>query len=398
MEVFMRKIFTIFLVLFLAVPVFGQTQPAKAEKADNGVKKPVVYFFYSPHCGACMKLDKEFLPDIFKQYENKIQWERINVMEAKGMSMLIRLVELYKKPRPATPTMLVGEVLLMGSTDIKTNLVNNIEDILAGRRQHYSGITADPGALSTLMSFFKKVTFGTVLVTGLVDGVNPCAFAVIAFFVSFLSVYGYKKREIFFVGCGYCLAVFITYILIGLGLFEAMYRFSGFYQIKKIFYYMISAFCFCLFALAVYDYRRFKQSGSTDDMVLQLPKFLKKNIHVVIGKNLRDKGDRTVWGLFFTSLIVGFCVAILEGACTGQLYLPAIALIAQNAGVRIKALGYLFLYNVMFILPLIFIFTLSLWGIGSDVFNQFLKRHIGRIKIAMAVVFLLMAVILLFLA
>lgn len=153
-----------------------------------------------------------------------------------------------------------------------------------------------------------------------------------------------------------------------------------------------------LFILAVYDYFKFKKDGSTDEMVLQLPKFLKKNIHMVISKNLRDKQDRTVWGLFFTSLLIGFCVAILEGACTGQLYLPAIALIAQSAGDRIKALGYLFLYNIMFILPLIFIFTLSLWGINSQVFNQFLKTNIGRIKVLMAAVFLLMGVVILLLA
>jgi cytochrome c biogenesis protein CcdA len=314
------------------------------------------------------------------------------------MGMLIRLAAAYKKKSSMTPSMLIGSEFLSGTQEIKTRLDIAVSEFISGKQQQGVVDWKEAASLHTLMTFFKQVTLSTVVFTGLVDGVNPCAFAVIAFFVSFLSVYGYKKREILFVGSGYCLAVFLTYILIGVGLFEVMYRFSGFYLIKKVFYYTISGFCFTLFTLAVYDYWKFKKEGTTDDMILQLPKFLKKNIHLVISNNLRDKKDRTVWGLFLTSFVIGFCVAILEGACTGQLYLPAIALIAQNAGDRVKAFGYLLVYNVMFILPLVFIFTLSLWGMNSQVFNQFLKTHIGRIKVMMAVVFLLMAVVLLFLA
>ena len=251
--------------------------------------------------------------------------------------------------------------------------------------------------MNTLMFFFKKIGFWTVVATGLVDGVNPCAFAVIAFFVSFLAVYGYRRREIFFIGTAYCLAVFLTYILLGMGLFEVIYRFSHFQTLKHIFYYVVSGFCFVLFALAVYDFVKFRRSGTAEAMVLQLPAFLKRNIHKVIGDNLRDKKDRSALSLMSAAFMIGILVAILEGACTGQLYLPAIALIAQSAQLRIQAFGYLLLYNVMFVVPLLFIFTLSLWGVSSQAFNDFLKKHVGSIKVAMAIVFLAMGIIILFL-
>ena len=56
---------------------------------------------------------------------------------------------------------------------------------------------------------------------GLLDGLNPCAFATIVFMVNLLLLLGHSRRRILEVGLTYSAAVFVTYLLIGLGLFNS---------------------------------------------------------------------------------------------------------------------------------------------------------------------------------
>jgi cytochrome c biogenesis protein CcdA len=68
-------------------------------------------------------------------------------------------------------------------------------------------------------------------------------------------------------------------------------------------------------------------------------------------------------------------------------YLPTIAFVLKASPLKLQALGYLLLYNIMFIVPLIVIFVLALMGTTSSQFSAFLKKHLGLIKIFMAVLF-----------
>jgi len=126
-----------------------------------------------------------------------------------------------------------------------------------------------------------------------------------------------------------------------------------------------------------------------------LPKFLKKRINTVIGTGLREKKDRGVVSLAISSFVIGMLVSILEAACTGQVYLPTIVYILRTTPMKLQAIAYLLLYNMMFILPLIVIFALSIVGVSSAKFSGILKRHIGAIKILMVVLFFVLGVLIL---
>jgi hypothetical protein len=142
--------------------------------------------------------------------------------------------------------------------------------------------------------------------------------------------------------------------------------------------------------LAVYDYFKFRKTKNSDEAILQLPKFLKKRINITIGSRMREKKGFNAWGLVATSSMVGFLVSLLEAACTGQVYVPTIVFILKNTNLRLKAATYLVIYNLMFILPLVVIFLLSLFGVSSAKFNNFLKRNVGKIKIFMAFIFFIL--------
>ncbi|MGZ3606269.1 MAG: hypothetical protein ACXU9P_15125, partial [Thermodesulfobacteriota bacterium] len=65
-------------------------------------------------------------------------------------------------------------------------------------------------AEQSIIQRFKSLGILTIVSAGLLDGINPCAFATLIFFISYLSFVGRKRSEIFYVGMGYSGAVFIT--------------------------------------------------------------------------------------------------------------------------------------------------------------------------------------------
>ncbi|MFH1519468.1 MAG: hypothetical protein ABIE75_02730 [Candidatus Omnitrophota bacterium] len=364
----MRKII-LFLLILIALPV-----------SSNAAKKISATLFYSPHCKVCHKVREEIFPQIKEKYKDNLSWQELDTSgNPDNLELLISLSGQFNR-KALIPSIAVGDIFLVGEQEIEKGLELAIARALARGKNPLSFLRTD------LVDFFKKFSVFTVIGNGLIDGINPCAFAVIVFFISFLGVYGYKKAEIIYVGTFYCLAVFITYLLIGLGFFNFFYSLEQVYLIIKVFYRFVAFFCFCMAIAALYDYYKFKKTGRSEEAILQLPKFLKKRINVVIGSRMREKKGG-VWGLCISSFIVGFLVSLLEAVCTGQIYLPTIVFILKNTDLKLKAATYLFLYNFMFILPLIVIFLLSLAGVSSTKFNNFLKNNLGRIKILMALVF-----------
>ncbi len=376
----MRKIIPLLLIL-LVLPVSSFAQ-----------KKVNVTLFYSFHCKVCHGIKEEFLPRIREKYKENVDLRELNTSEdADSLKLLISLSKQFNQERALIPSAVVGDVLLVGKFEIEKNLDMAIQRALEKEKSPLAFLKTD------LIDFFKKFSVFTVMGNGLIDGINPCAFAVIVFFISFLAVYGYKKREIIYVGTFYCLAVFSTYFLIGLGFFNLLYSLEQIYLAIKLFYYFVALFCFLMGIAALSDYFRFKKTGQAGEAILQLPKFLKKRINIVIGSRMRERKGGT-GSLCFSSFVVGFLVSLLEAVCTGQVYLPTIVFILKNTDLKLKAATYLIFYNFMFILPLIVIFLLSVAGVNSVKFNNFLKKNLGRIKILMALVFFCLGIFILYLS
>jgi hypothetical protein len=120
-------------------------------------------------------------------------------------------------------------------------------------------------------------------------------------------------------------------------------------------------------------------------MVLQMPAFLKNQVRGIIRKEVW--WNRYILAAIFT----GFVVSILELTCTGQVYLPTILFVSRFQALRASALGYLALYNFMFIVPLLGVFALVFFGTASGRLSFLLQRHVGTVKLATSLVFFVLA-------
>jgi hypothetical protein len=122
-------------------------------------------------------------------------------------------------------------------------------------------------------------------------------------------------------------------------------------------------------------------------MRLKLPLRLRRWINRVIreGTGLR--------AFVPMALVTGVVISVIELACTGQVYLPTIIFVLGVPGLQARAGLYLVLYNLMFILPLVVVFLLAYFGTTSQQLGQFINRRAATVKLAMAGLFVLLALV-----
>jgi hypothetical protein len=256
-------------------------------------------------------------------------------------------------------------------------------------------LASDNATPVDLVKRFKSFRPLAIVSAGLIDGINPCAFTVIVFFISFLAFQGYRRAQMAIIGMSFIFAVFLTYLLLGLGLFSFIYKVRGFWLVTKTINYLIGAFSLVLGFFAVSDFVKYKKTGDTEGLVLQLPKVVKNRIHAVIGMHYRKgKGEearkRSVLRLAISAVVTGFLISLLEAVCTGQVYLPTISFVLKTTHLKAEAFGYLLLYNLMFALPLFIIFIFAVFGVTSQQFSNVLKKNMLAVKLLMAGLFFIL--------
>jgi cytochrome c biogenesis protein CcdA len=239
-----------------------------------------------------------------------------------------------------------------------------------------------------LIAKFKSLGLLSVLTAGLIDGVNPCAFATIVFLISYLAFIKRKGKEILLIGIGFSFSVFITYFLIGIGIFSFIHSLKFFSKIHTYINYFIALFAITLGLISIKDYLNIKK-GNIDEVKLKLSDKLRKKIRLSIAKRFKSSH------LILAAIISGFLVSLFEFVCTGQIYLPTISLVTKIQGFKIQAFLYLILYNLMFILPLILVFSITYFGLNSTQINNFFQRHIAKGKLFSAIIFFILGWLLL---
>lgn len=362
--------------------------------------KPVdAVLFTSPYCPHCRHLKQDGFPQAFKEkHQDKVRLTEYDLTQDANNVIFSQTLEAYHLDNAGIPMLIVGETVLQGypaqigpgaDAAVQKAIDNNEETRVPGLQKE------EAHSLQTHETLFSQITLWAIIGAGLADGVNPCAFAVIVFFVSFLAAYKYTKKEIVIVGSAYCAAVFLAYVLMGLGAFHVLYAMKAFRYVTLAVQWGMVGLCGVFLLLSIYDFVVYQRTKKSEKMLLQLPTNYKVYIHKVMRFFLKDKHS-SMWRLLLAAFIVGFVVSGVEAVCTGQVYLPTIVVILKEVNQHFwRATEFLLLYNLMFILPLVLIFVLTLCGKESATFNDWLKKHLGLTKFILCCVFLGLLILLL---
>jgi len=377
---------SLFFVIFVSQISSPYAINSFAASTPSSVNYPVyLAYFYEPGCHDCDEV-KIILKDISAKYPDNIILKSFDISLSENVELAEALGELYQMPEEER---LLVPVLFFGDNYLFRNAItfDNLDELI----QKYSTAETiapwekvkekDLTAQDRLIARFQSFGLAAVTVSGLLDGINPCAFASIIFFISYLTLINRKGREILWVGGIFTLSVFLTYFLIGTGALKMITSLSFLPLARKIFVLVTAVLALILGVVSLYDYLQFKKKGTTKDAKLQLPSFLKNMIHSAIRKNVR------LSNYILMAAVTGFIVSLLELACTGQVYLPTIMFISTIPDLKANALFYLLFYNLMFVVPLVLVFSFTYWGTTSAQWATLTNKNFGKIKMAMTLLF-----------
>jgi len=355
-----------------------------------------VEFFYAAGCDDCQEIKTRILPVLKEQFGELVSVKQCDIREP---SVYLRLATLQKKLGVRTSEnvsiYLDSEVHLGGIEAIRKNLITGVDSILAGKGD-YTPAASNPlitesatpptAAWGILSERLRSYGIWTIAVFGLFDGLNPCAFSTIVFFITLLATARVSGKRLLLVGFGYCLATFVTYLLLGFGALQVVLRLSVYEVFSNGLKWLMVAVLGVFAALSFRDAWVYSRTGSAKSVLLQLPDRIKLRIHGIMRTRL------SVGGLLVGSLTIGFLVTLLESVCTGQVYGPTLVFMTRHPELRLKAWALLVLYNLMFIVPLVVVILASFFGARSPRLLDWSRRNVILIKTLLGCLFLALLV------
>lgn len=363
---------------------------------DIDTQKPIaIVFFEKPGCDECARTEAE-LRDIAVTFPN-IKIEKIVITTQNGLernAALCRRFNVPGKERSIAPAVFTPNGYLTKTRLNRESLLRLIEEEARRKADTATdGSAATSGKLaavtqeerqqaqSDIRRTYEDMTLGIVLLGGLIDGINPCAFATLIFFLSYLRIAKRSPKELLWTGASFILAVYLTYFAIGLAFNELIGVIQGAHIWKNVLDWTFAALAL-LAALLSFRDAWLARRGRMEDMSLKLPKFLRDRIHSVARTQAR--ASRYILAAF----IAGIIISVLELACTGQVYAP---IIYQIRAGHESAIAMLALYNMAFIAPLLLIFYLSYKGMSTQSLIRFQERHSFMVKLLLGLLFLVLA-------
>lgn len=331
------------------------------------------------NCKLVLRIGERLISDL----EKKKELEVINVTNS-------------KTNLPALPALIDDKKVIIG-----TGLIRYLADKTGTKfsQQEYlllNDCPECPKAKNTFLLKSKEKILNSKSISqplliasvGLIDGINPCAFTTAIFFIGFLTFAGYQRKDMVLISSTFISGVFLTYLLLGMGVLSFLRSFKFLPYVSHTLTVIAIVLSFLFAILSLYDWYQYKNNKNPQRIILRLPNRVINKIHFLITSKLRFRTSN----LLLISAFLGIGISVLESLCTGQMYIPTLTLIS-NANSKNQFLN-LFVYNLMFIAPLIIVSGLGFFGINSEYISQFFRRNLGKIKLLTASVFCALGVLL----
>ena len=368
-----------------------ETAEATTEVTEEAKTKEIfIAYFYRAGCKECDNV--YYLLNYLQNKYTNLVIKQYDISDSSNIELFESLCKINKVEREnwlKVPAIFIGNNYLIGENINRTDTEELINKYIFTGTDSPEQLVKNylKDAPESIIERFKKFTILPIILAGLIDGINPCAFATLIFFLSYLIYMGRSRREIVLISISFSLAIFLTYLLLGVGFLKIITSLKIFSIISKIVYIITVCISLILGILNFVDFFRVKK-GKTNKTILQLPMFLKREIHRTIRKGSKTR-------LFIISaFLVGMVVSILELACTGQIYLPTIIYVSTIPNLKFKAYLFLILYNLMFILPLVVIFILYYIGATSKKIENILKSNVAKVKLITGSFFIVLSIFL----
>lgn len=369
-----RIVYFIIVFMLMTMSLLYQSRPFVLQA--NAVSTQAVYFG-SRFCQVCQALEDNDLA--FERLEDQgVTVTKYILEDDTSYTALFRNYQFtYDVPQTSAsvPIMFVGKSYFAGRQAINAA----IDDLTI---QTLAQTETMPDILNAPPSDFSLVYF---ILLGFVDGVNPCAIAMLLIFISMLG-FTQNKRVLLQVSLTFIFAIFISYFLFGTILYQYLNRLQFLSFLVKVIPWVIIGLSAFLFLLNFYDFivtllQKYNLIKN------QLPRGIQKFNRKLMQKftQTMDEGSKMI---YLVTFLIGLVISFTEFLCTGQAYLTAILHLIHFTDHLGRGIVLLLVYNLIFVLPLIIITLIAMKTQSVVSISTFMREKLHWIKLFNALVFL----------
>ena len=216
-------------------------------------------------------------------------------------------------------------------------------------------------------------TLTTILFTAAIDSINPCAIGVLILLISTFVV-ARRKNELLKIGLIYIAAVYVTYFLFGLGLIA----FLSFIPIVIAEYISIAVGLIVVF-MGLLEIKDYFWYGKV--FLMEVPLSWRPKMKSFV------RGITNPWGGFLIALLVSLFLL----PCTAGPYFVILGMLAHKVAF-FKALSFLILYNLIFILPMLAIVLLIYYGLSPEKAENWRKQKLRLLHLIAGVILITLGI------
>lgn len=338
----------------------------------NAQETKKIYFFYGTGCPHCAQVLEYFEKgDLFNKYhveKKEIYFDRNNALL---FNELLGSLGIDESSR-GVPTVIVGKKVLVGDKPIIDNFVSEADKFLNTNEISENSLVAVEENKESSKS--QDLTLAAVVAGSLVDAINPCEFAVLIILMTTILASG-NSRKALRAGLAFAASIFISYFLMGLGLYKAL----SIGSISGIFFKFVGWTAIVLGLLNLKDYFWYGKGFLMEVPMSWRPR-LKELIHSVTSPV----------GAFF----IGFLVSLFLLPCTSGPYIVILGMLAKNAFYT-QAILYLILYNLIFVSPMVIISWAVYKGFDPQKAEEIRQKRLKTLHFIAGIVMLGMGIVIL---
>lgn len=297
---------------------------------SHAEEKKTAAYFYAEWCSHCQKVDRYFEKEGFYERYDIVKY---NFDKPENKALLGKVIKAKSDQGAGIPAIVIDDGLLLGDKSIIDEFESKIESssgtTMESLDQFGAGIPDEQKQPEG-----QGVALPLIFSAALSDAINPCAFAVLIILVGTILKSQGKKRALWS-GLLFSSAIFISYFLMGLGLYKAVTIFN----IPKYFSLAIGVLAIFIGLANIKDV-----FWPGKFFIMEVPMSWRPKMKEILMNVTSPLG----------AFISGLLVSLFLLPCSSGPYVVIVGLLAERVNFSATMLQ-LLLYNLIFILPMVLI-------------------------------------------
>ncbi|MDK2833820.1 MAG: hypothetical protein PWR29_299 [Methanolobus sp.] len=328
-----------------------------------------VEYFYDVACSKCSKA-APVIEDVASRYEN-----------ANLTSYDIRSSYSYAQQYGITlvPAVVINRSVVITYDDYKGDTAL-LEDLLVKAIENPTETMTPPYPRDGSTAVGNDLIIGKshllVFIAGLLAGFNPCLLAVMAFLSSAIISSNGTRKEMLTLVCGFCAGIFVTYMVVGIGILNTVSSFPGIQETLAATMVVLIAILGLWHLYDAYHMRSHQKS------TFKTPGFF-----------IRFMGNITGRNIMLLSFMAGAVFSLIKAPCVGAVYLAILNMLISGSDFT-GGLIYLGIYNLGVVLPILVLGGMLAFGLDPEKVSDFKERRRVEIRLITGLILLLLAVLL----